>query len=73
MTRFTISVSTRDGFQAFERGTAVAALSKAAELREIFPGRLVRIEDEHGEEVPERARTLRFLVVAGPDKATRAN
>jgi hypothetical protein len=71
MTRFTISVSTRDGPEAFERGTAVAALAKAAELREIFPDRLVRIEDEHGKELSERA--LRLLVVAGPDKGTRAN
>jgi hypothetical protein len=73
MARFTISVSTRDGPKAFERATAVAALGKAAELKEIFPGRPVRIEDEHGQEIPERARTIQLLVVAGPDRAIRAH
>jgi hypothetical protein len=73
MSRFTISVSTRDGLQAFERATAVAALGKAAELREIFPDRLVRIVDEQGCEVPERARTIELLVAAGPDTTSRVN
>jgi hypothetical protein len=73
MSRFTITVSTRDGLQAFERATAVAALGKAAELQEIFPGQPVRIEDERGREIPERARTIRLLVTAGPDAAIRTH
>jgi hypothetical protein len=73
MSRFTISVSTRDGPRCFERATAVAALSKAAELQEIFPGRPIRIEDEHGREVPERARTIRLLVAAGPDSTAHVH